>query len=532
MEWEDEGQNLEIVEMLPVWTYLGPQERDGPYLPKMYVSLLGHPQTGEEGKVKGKKKSDIMKVGRIVSSKNLHAKKLASLTHIAKLLGEIRAEAWRRYGSIAGIGRSFFDIRNEWVKSGREFLVPARLWQETLHDVLSDIDASREAAKQQIHRPIFQRTERIGKGQNWTKDQVEEERKRLFTLLKYDHWMEDSYLRRMMRKYWKHGKTTVDNQIKLTSEDYKWFLQGGQGWLKVQSLEPGKRIAIPLASNHPITGTIRIIVKDDHVEVHHTIEAPKGRPCGTQTLGIDKGYTEAFVDSDGDQHGVGLGKLLTSYSDACSLKYKRRNKIQAIAEKSSPEKKARILANNLGKEKLDHQKAAHQKRVADLCYKAVHSVVDKAKVIAAEDLTAVIKRKNNKFGKVMTRRLNSWTKGTLATALQNVSHRRGSTVHLVNCAYTSQVHSQCRCLGTRTGDVLYCGVCKDVAPSDREAAREILARLHDPEISRWTPYQKVKSILQERTSCYRLRLSNQDSSCIPLSTESELPATRALVKSE
>ena len=480
-------------------------------------------------KGKRKKKSDTMKVTRVVCSKNLHVKKLEALRHIAKLLGEIRAEAWRHYGSIAGIGHSFFDIRNEWVRSGRDFQIPARLWQETLHDVLDNLTASREAAKQKTHRPIFQRTERIGKEKGWTKDQLEEERIRLFTLLKHDHWMDDSYLRRMMREYWKHGKTIVDKQVKLTPGDYKWFLQNGQGWVKVMSLERGKRIAIPLASNHPISGTIRLIIKDDHIEVHHTINAPKGRPCGTQTLGIDKGYTEAFVDSDGDSHGVGLGKLLTTYSDACNQKYQRRNKIKAIAEKSSPEKRAKIIANNLGRKKLDHLKAAHQKRVQDLCYKAVHSVVDKAKVIAAEDLTAQIKRKNNKFGKVMTRRLSGWVKGTLAQALTLVSHRRGSTVHLVNCAYTSQVHSQCRCLGTRTGDVLHCQICGDVAPSDREAAREILARLHDPEISRWTPYQKVRSILQERSSRYRLRLSNQDSSCtLPVlgevSTESELPA--------
>ena len=64
--------------------------------------------------------------------------------------------------------------------------------------------------------------------------------------------------------------------------------------------------------------------------------------------------------------------------------------------------------------------------------------------------------------------------------------------------------------------------------ADKNAAQNVLARLHDPEIDRWTPYQKVKSILQERTERHRLGLLNPDSSCnfSELSTESELPMNR------
>ena len=80
-----------------------------------------------------------MIVTRIVNSKGLNASKLGKLTHIAKLLGHIRAEAWRRYGSIGGVGRTFFDIRNEWMRSGRKFDVPARLWQRQKYEDLSSI---------------------------------------------------------------------------------------------------------------------------------------------------------------------------------------------------------------------------------------------------------------------------------------------------------------------------------------------------------------------------------------------------------
>ena len=63
------------------------------------------------------------------------------------------------------------------------------------------------------------------------------------------------------------------------------------------------------------------------------------------------------------------------------------------------------------------------------------------------------------------------------------------------------------------------------AGPDENAARNVKARLSDPEIDRWTPYQKVKSILLSRTERFRLGLLNQDPSCAPQgpSTGSESP---------
>jgi len=67
-------------------------------------------------------------------------------------------------------------------------------------------------------------------------------------------------------------------------------------------------------------------------------------------------------------------------------------------------------------------------------------------------------------------------------------------------------------LGKRSGYSFHCfdGV---VLQADENAALNVLARLHDQEIDRWTPYQKVKSILLERTKRQRLGLLSQDSSC-------------------
>jgi len=129
-------------------------------------------------------------------------------------------------------------------------------------------------------------------------------------------------------------------------------------------------------------------------------------------------------------------------------------------------------------------------------------------------------------GKNVNRRLSAWTKGVIAEALDRVSSRRGSTVVLINPAYTSQIDSRTGCLdGKRQEDRFYCfdGV---VLQADQNAARNVLARLSDPDIERFTPFKRVKAILLERTQRLWLGLLNPDSSCSPgqhrvLSTERE-----------
>lgn len=401
-------------------------------------------------------------------------------------------------------------VRNEWLSEKRQFNVLANAWKETLRDAMSDIQAHREAAKVQARRAVARHTE------------DEEERKRLYGLLRRDEWMEDPYLRRIMRKYWHRGHNHVANQIIIRSDNYTTFTLGSRVWLKIPGLERGKRIAIPLNTTVAPTGTLRLILRHERVEVHYAIEVKEEINCGHERLGVDKGYTEVLVDSDKEHHGQELGPMLSSESDNLKVKHQRRNKLRAIAEKK-PHKKHRIKRNNLGRKKLNKRSNRFKKRIRDVVFKAVHKVVDKASVIATEDLSSPMT--GRKFGKDITRRLSSWTKGVIAEALSLVSQRRGSTLVFVNAAYTSQVDSRNGVLsGQRRGDTFYCED-GEVMQADENAAQNVLARLDDPEIDRWTPFKKVRSILLERTKRHRLGLLNQDSSCsgLSLSTESELP---------
>ncbi len=446
----------------------------------------------------------MAKVTRIIYSKDLNRGKYEQLEEMARRLGDVRKEVWHRYGSIAGVGISHRAIRDAWLAEGREFELPARIWKATLADVMGDIAAYREAAKIKVRRAI------------WARTSNEAERKRLFTLLKYDRWLEDSFLRRQMRKYWRHGKTDVANQIVLDMQCYKAFEHHGQGWIEVAGLVPRKRIAIPLNTTAPPTGTIRLILRDGRVEVHWAIEENQvtvTRPTGDKTLGIDKGYTEVFTDSDGDRHGEGLGEILSAESDYLKVKYQKRDKLRQIARKKA-HKRDKIHRHNLGRKKLDRRKRKHTARVRDKVFKATHSVVDKASTVVTEDLTGSFNGKSH--GKNQNRRLAGWVKGIEAEAIELVSRRRGSTMVIVNAAYTSQMDSRYGILlGERSGDKFY-GFDGVVLDADTNAARNVLARLDDPEIQVYQPHTQVKTILLKRTAAFKKRVGNcstQDSSC-------------------
>ena len=218
---------------------------------------------------------------------------------------------------------------------------------------------------------------------------------------------------------------------------------------------------------------------------------------------VYKGYSEVFVDSDGETHGEGFGELLSAESDYLKTKYQRRNKLESIAD-AKPHKREKILINNLGRKKLDRRKQNHRENVRDKVFKAVHSVVDKAQTIVSEELSAPIQSKK-RYRKDTKRRLSGWVKGLISEALQSVSHRRGFTVVHVHCAYTSQTDSRHGVLlGHRDGDAFYC-FDGEVLQADVNAARNILARKDDFEIQLWTPYQQVKSILLERTEQFKAR---------------------------
>jgi transposase len=434
-----------------------------------------------------------MKVTRI-----LQADMNRALLPVMQQAAFLRADIWRRFGALGTVGLSSNKVRKYITALGIYSKLPldGTIRAETTKDVVNDILSYKEAAKLKVKLAIWKHA----------KDDKEKQ-KHLFSLLKKDQWLEDPFLHRQMRKHFKHGVAHADNQFIVRSD--KFNIQIVNNHLEITlhiAKKYGENIVLRTTSsgkNVNLMGSnLRIIVKLGYVEIHFATEKEESRSCGDQTIGVDKGYTEAFTDSDGDFHGIGFGKVLTHYSDKVSKTGKARNKLHALEkkhrEKGNQAKADRIKKNNLGRIKLERRKEKTKKQLKTIAFKAAHSLVDKATIIAAEDLTTPIAKK--KLWKTFNRRMSSWAKGILAEALESVSKQRKAHLELVNCAYTSQMDSTNGLLqGKRVGDKFHCAN-GNVMQADHNAARNILARLYDSDILRYTRFKKVKQILLSRSS--------------------------------
>ena len=379
------------------------------------------------------------KVTRILHSQGLNAAKYERLSVMAVLCGRVRADAWQRCSGVSTVLQSSYEIRDAWMAEGYDWHgLPARLGKATLSDALGDIAAAREAAKVPVKKAIWHRT-RGDKA----------ERERLYSLLKQNRWTEDPFLHRQMRKSWRGGRSHVTNQIVADTGSYTTKVWHGRAWVHLQSLERGQRIAIPLKGTHLPSGTLRILLRDNgQVEVHYAVDEEQvcsTRPCGEATVGVDKGYTEAYTDSDGERHGEGLGDLLSAESDHRKVKGTRRNHLRDTEQKHRAKgnhcKADTIRKNNLGHQKRDRRRTRHHKQVRDHLCQAAHTVVDKAGTIACEDLSAHMKSAQYRH-RDTNRRLSGWVKGVMADTLTSISRRRGSALALVNPACTSQIDSR------------------------------------------------------------------------------------------
>jgi hypothetical protein len=452
-----------------------------------------------------------VKVTRVAYSRDLNAGTYGRLVEQAHRLGRGRSLVWDRYGSITGVGLSDRQIRDRWMADGTatSFGVLANAWKETVRDAVADIRAHREAAKAKVRQRVGRRL------------LPESERKHPYTLLKRDQWTGDPWLRRWMRQQWRRGHNHTSNQLIIRSDNVRTFTltEGGDVWLSVPGLAPRASVAVPLNTTLAPTGTLRVILRGGRVQVHYQVDdtAVKSahRPCGTATVGVDKGYSEVLTDSDGDHHGTELGDLLRSRSDALKERNARRARLRSLANHAAQRgqhgKAERIRRNNLGTIKKHRQQRRWEHQVRTVTYRAVNAVVDKARVIVAEDLSRTFTGRR-KLGADTNRRLAAWTKGITAEALTNVSDRRGSAVRLVNAAYTSQVIPGTSLLGRRVGDRLYCPHGGRVVwQADHAAAINILDRAADADIGLYTPHWRVKQIIQERADRQRSRLPDQDS---------------------
>ncbi len=348
---------------------------------------------------------------------------LAELRDMGVRAGRVHHDAWAHCGEIQYLGQSKYDICNEWMAEDYDWPgPPARLGKAMMMDTLGAIQASMRAV----------------------------------ATLKADVWRR--YPDSSERKAWKHGKSQRrDHWLVVDTGSYSAEPRPRHAVLHVQGMTRGRRIPVPLCSNVAPAGQRMLILRGSRVDIHYAVDevqACQTRSGGTGVLGMDKGCTAAYTDSDGERHGAGLGALLTTEADRVRDKGRKRDHLRAVARKAA--------------------------------------------VIAAEDLTRNF-GPDQAQGRKSRQRLSAWPQGQMADTLNSVSRRRRTCVRPVNPACTSPMASRTGLLqGHRQGD-RFCRVTGEVTDVDHNAACNVRQRLYDAEITVYTPCRKVKQILLDRT---------------------------------
>ena len=419
------------------------------------------------------------------------------LHRIAKIIGGMRADIWRRFGGLKALRQDPIRYKSQCSELYQHLNVDGTIRNQTAINTLNDIKAFREAAKKKVRQAIHRRA---------AGDDAEAAR--LYGLLNTHQWRSDNFLHRQVRNHFRHGQVHRRNQFVVRSDKHREAVVDGQLTITLHiAAKYGSDITLTANTNGDGVDlsrkNLRIVLREDHVEIHYAFEKGAGAPCGTQTVGVDNGYTEALADSDGHFHGRQFGAILSDYTEATRTTGQVRGKLHALARKHQAQgrhaKAERIKTNNLGRKKLDQRRRRTQQLLRVEAYKAVHAVVNKAAVVASEDLTAVFNR-SKPWGRGFNRRMGFWAKGVLAEALESVTAQRSASHVLVNAAYSSQVSSRTgRLEGERQGE-RFITPAGEVLHSDVNAARNVLSRIEDLEIRRYTPFREVRAILLRRYS--------------------------------
>ena len=291
---------------------------------------------------------------------------------------------------------------------------------------------------------------------------------------------------------------TIDQQM------YRVFATEKRQYIAVATLNPGKRVVIPLAGIYAIKGNLRVVLLPDEkcVEIHLTRE-PRTYPPGEGEAGIDLGVTEVFTDDTGRKYRSEYGEALQRISDHLLDKGRKRQKLWALYRKNLEQdssKARRIKEHNLGTTKQRKQNRKYRACCENEINRAFNELYRerRPRIIAYEDLAHLRGKAKNKG---LSRKVSNWQRNTIKKRLEYKNHIYSVTdPGPTNAAYTSQQCPQCGWVDSRNrhGDTFKCRKCGFAAGADHVAALNLKARLFDIEITRYTPYRKVKEILLQR----------------------------------
>ncbi|WP_035107505.1 zinc ribbon domain-containing protein [Desulfovirgula thermocuniculi] len=316
-----------------------------------------------------------------------------------------------------------------------------------------------------------------------------------------------NYLRRVLRRVLgRRPRVKKARSFVVDQQMYRVFFTEKRQYIAVSTLTPGERVVIPLAGAHAVEGNLRVVLLPDEraVEVHISCE-PVVFPAGSEEAGIDLGVTEVFTDDTGRKYRAEYGEALQEMSDYILDKGRKRQKLWALYRRNlerDPARARRMRRHNLG---LAKQRKRHR-RLRRRCENEINRAFNeflkarRPRVVAYEDLSHL---QGKAKSKELARKISGWRRHI-------IKERREYKWFVfsvedpgpVNAAYSSQTCPVCGWVDpqNRKGDIFECRECGFTADADQVAAMNLKARLHDEEITRYTPRSKVKEILLRRYS--------------------------------
>ena len=295
---------------------------------------------------------------------------------MAKRAGRLRSDIWNKYGSLKCWGISHQKLYKEFQKTNPPsmYKLPQKQWQKTYERVINDIHACIEAAKTIVKRKIYRHfkpptlpTLKVGRNAGVhsapEKDSQGKEikstsfREELVKSLRTLEWMKYPLLHRWMRQASHRGHTYVDNQIcvgisngavvKRISRNVVSVTIGGD---LIRNRKYEKLTLFFKVGRITPSGIFQIIFDDvtNEIRLHFPKIVKRSPSVGVGQSGLDKGYTEAFTDSDNEIYGQGIGKVMSQSVKKRHSRGQGRNKLYQIAMKKN---KPQIFRCNLTKKR-------------------------------------------------------------------------------------------------------------------------------------------------------------------------------------
>lgn len=304
-----------------------------------------------------------------------------------------------------------------------------------------------------------------------------------------------NYLRRLTRRYKPKPRRNNNHNRSMTYDETMYLFKNRQ--FRFSSDVNRKRFIAILTSDwhYSLHGNLQIILDRDkkRIKIHKLIQSHQKSMDLINPLGIDKGLATLISCSNGNEYGYQFSKLNTAYAEILTKKNSHRNQMRS--------KCSQIGSINYHKFR-NRYKAHLQAKVNQIIQQMI--ITEKPRMIVKEDLSftkeSLPKDKNKHMAKVH-RKLNQWVKGYLNQQLEYYCNKYQISFVNVNPAYTSQYCPICGHRFTKRygkhNELVNCKYCGTMN-ANVTAAKNILSRKDDPEINLYTPYKKVKQILDAR----------------------------------